>query len=359
LVSMARHAIGLAFEALGNAEGAEIHFRRALEAWDRDGPGATYLVELATLAAGRDPTEARRWIDEALRTLRDTSPDPPAELYVRKVEGWLYSDLPRGRERAQRAFDRALELAEALGRRREVGFVRGQRGLLRNVFFGDPEGAREDLDVAVDEMIRQGDRFQEGAARSHRAVVRFVLDDFDGVSTDVAEARRALGDRAGPRSPLLDQLELAVAAIRENRPTSASATPIDDDEQRLVQDHLAAWFAREAEAWVVDPNGSWVQAPDGTRHAYVAATHPRIVSALVEARIEAPGTGLSVADLTAAGWPDEQVTARAASTRVRVALTALRKAGLRPLLLRGEAGWFLDPDVPLRWARPASSLDSA
>jgi hypothetical protein len=72
-----------------------------------------------------------------------------------------------------------------------------------------------------------------------------------------------------------------------------------------------------------------------------------IVQALVEKRLSAPGQPLDTAALLAAGWPGEKVRADAATNRVKVALSTLRKLGLRDVILHRGDGHVIDPNVPL------------
>lgn len=63
-----------------------------------------------------------------------------------------------------------------------------------------------------------------------------------------------------------------------------------------------------------------------------------LLRALAGARRERPGQYLSVDELFAAGWPGERALARAATNRVHVTMTRLRKLGLEPLLESGVEG---------------------
>lgn len=104
--------------------------------------------------------------------------------------------------------------------------------------------------------------------------------------------------------------------------------------------------------YVIDAAGRWFMAPDGERHDLERRkTLGRVLAALVESRCEAPGRALGVVDLLERAWPDESLPARAGSNRVYVAVTTLRKLGLRDLLVRSERGYVLDPDVPVEVAR--------
>ena len=72
-----------------------------------------------------------------------------------------------------------------------------------------------------------------------------------------------------------------------------------------------------------------------------------ILARLADERARAPGKGLSVDDILAAGWPGERVIPEAGANRVYVALATLRKIGLRAVLLSREDGYMLDPDLRL------------
>jgi DNA-binding NtrC family response regulator len=67
-----------------------------------------------------------------------------------------------------------------------------------------------------------------------------------------------------------------------------------------------------------------------------------IVRALVAQHRERAGTARSVDELLERGWPGEQVV-QSGANRVYVALTTLRKLGLRDFLNRDQAGYLLDP----------------
>ena len=73
----------------------------------------------------------------------------------------------------------------------------------------------------------------------------------------------------------------------------------------------------------------------------------RILLALAKRRQEAPGAPLSQREIIEAGWPDERISHAAAVNRVQVALTTLRKMGLRDVILAGEGGYSLRPSMPL------------
>jgi hypothetical protein len=71
----------------------------------------------------------------------------------------------------------------------------------------------------------------------------------------------------------------------------------------------------------------------------------RIVAVLAQRRVTAPGEAVALDALVAAGWPDEKIRADAAINRIHVALSTLRRLGLRDVLLTVEHGYALDPAV--------------
>jgi hypothetical protein len=72
-----------------------------------------------------------------------------------------------------------------------------------------------------------------------------------------------------------------------------------------------------------------------------------ILEALVDHHHAHPGAGLTLDALLAAGWPGERVVPAAGANRVYVALTTLRKLGLRGLVLSQDDGYLIDPAVPI------------
>jgi hypothetical protein len=72
------------------------------------------------------------------------------------------------------------------------------------------------------------------------------------------------------------------------------------------------------------------------------------VSALAHARITSPGAPVGLDRLFAAGWPGDDADEQTRANRVRVALTWLRHAGLRDLLIRRREGYLFDPSIALR-----------
>lgn len=122
-------------------------------------------------------------------------------------------------------------------------------------------------------------------------------------------------------------LERALAA-----PVSGARVPAKAVRAGLVIGPEARWFALGEEA-VVDL---------GRRGAVRL-----IVLGLVARRLAVPGETLGAEALLALGWPGERVLPDAGGTRVRVAVSTLRRLGLAGVLVTREDGYLLDPRVPL------------
>ncbi len=99
----------------------------------------------------------------------------------------------------------------------------------------------------------------------------------------------------------------------------------------------------------IGSDGSWFTTTDG-RRVDLSRRKPlkRILERLLQARVDEPGTSLSLADIQEAGWPGERMLARAASGRVYVAICTLRKLGLDDILTRADKGYLLHSAVPVR-----------
>ena len=97
---------------------------------------------------------------------------------------------------------------------------------------------------------------------------------------------------------------------------------------------------------MVGPEATWFIAPGGATHDLASRqVLRRLLLRLVESHREARGEGISLDALREAGWPGEAVMHGAAVNRVHVALTELRRRGLKPWLLHKQGRYLLDPSL--------------
>jgi tetratricopeptide (TPR) repeat protein len=179
-----------------------------------------------------------------------------------------------------------------------------------------------------------GVEHQAGRSDEARRLAAEVREGLDAASVLHAELAVVEAQIAGVRlADALSPLPVTVRLARRCLPAQAAPPP-----RPLPPD----------DALLVGPGGAWFRAPHGERVS-LATRRPlaRLLDQLARARATAPGRALGWDDLLAAGWPGEKVIASAGAHRVRVALSSLRKLGLRELLRTSEGGYALSPDVPL------------
>jgi hypothetical protein len=80
-----------------------------------------------------------------------------------------------------------------------------------------------------------------------------------------------------------------------------------------------------------------------------------VLGRLRRERLDNPGEGVALTTLLAAGWPGERVLPKAGASRVYVALSTLRRLGLRRILLSRRGAYLLDPTVRVELADPLAS----
>lgn len=103
----------------------------------------------------------------------------------------------------------------------------------------------------------------------------------------------------------------------------------------------------ERPALVVWPRGAAFRLPGANETVFLPERSPLrgILEKLTTARIESPGERVPIEELVSAGWPEERMAAEAALNRVYVALTTLRKKGLKNLIEKAAGGYALTVGV--------------
>ncbi|MBK8251680.1 MAG: AAA family ATPase [Polyangiaceae bacterium] len=97
----------------------------------------------------------------------------------------------------------------------------------------------------------------------------------------------------------------------------------------------------------IGPSALWFQPPHGERVLLDRRRQlAKMLDHLAAFRLEKPGAALGWEALIETAWPGERILPDAAAHRVRVAISTLRKMGLRDLLRTTDEGYLLAPDVP-------------
>lgn len=299
------------------------------------------LLEGAALLADRFGDKARSTIDRALTELAldlDRH-DEARRLLGRRDDhpGWdlLEAGLAHGvgdLGAALRLADLAAERARAAELRLVEASALAERALIRL-----REGALGEVPV----LLRAARERTEGLPHRH-AVIYEALSAHLVARVTPSAPRVPLG-AAAQRDPI-------AAALAASGSIDAPRTGWDR-RLRVLAAALGASPTRAAPpagAWVVGAEGRSCRAPGGDvvdleRRRPLA----RIVHRLALQRRDHAGVALSSDDLLEAGWPGERILAAAGAHRVRVAVSTLRKLGLRDLLLTTEDGYTLDPRTPL------------
>ena len=164
----------------------------------------------------------------------------------------------------------------------------------------------------------------EETNRTHQEAIRALLD-IAHQPARFREARQKLA-RAAPRSVIV---RLALRALDQAFDSKAGpAIPID--------------------ALAIGESGQWFRMP-GDEMVSLERRRPlaRLLARLGQARVQHTGEALSWDELQQAGWPGERILATAGAHRVRVAISTLRKLGLRDALETTPEGYRLSITLPV------------
>jgi predicted ATPase/Tfp pilus assembly protein PilF len=389
-------------QSSGELEAAERSLQIALERAPKKSPIVVQARRGLALVA-----HARGKVDVAERAYKDAL-DLAAQHPL--LEARLLSDLGSIRlqqhrlDEARELFGRALERSRGACDPITVGLTEGNLGILTQE-QGRLDDAGGHLARAQHELARSGHRLYEAHItvylgflehergnfdrsighyeRAHAALIAIGDRRMAGLAlAGLGAASAALGRTAAAEEAfagahghleaigdegLLLALELhrahlvlceadadpeAAPSLRERvveltRGASAEILGRSDDARtalRLLRVRLGARSVSIAE------DGSLVRLPDGTELDLSRRdVLKRIVVTLARARVDRPNAALTVDTLIEEGWPGERVKYQSALNRLKVALSTLRKLGMKDLIVRREDGYLLDPSIALEW----------
>jgi predicted ATPase len=315
----------------------------------------------------RRPEQAVGLFEQAIAIARSRGDDPDAIA----DEGLLLGNLGVAHQECgdlEAAADCFAQAREIHGRRGDPQRAGGALGYLGTVFHeqGDFDRALEHYELALAQARRAGARRSEAlflcwmgsvyATCGEHDAARTAFETAESKSRDVGDGglfttlslhRASLllagGDRAGARRAVDDAAARLDLADGRARPVSAADQ--SDDLRfglRVLERELSA------NAFAVARDGSWFERPGGERVS-LAQRHRlrRLLAALVDHYVAEPGAPMSLHALIESGWPGERMDPESGINRVHVALTTLRKIGLRELITRDEDGYYLDANAAL------------
>ena len=254
---------------------------------------------------------------------------------------------------AEAAYERAIELHRECGNTRFGAITSCDVGGLR-LERGRPVGALLSLSGGIEQLQRLEERRHEGLARATRAAALAL----SGRVEDALAERRAAGIVL---DPFAESVHAEAAGLFGGIVTTVMSKVSASDAAQMAREHAAAQpRARSSDearlprrvlqrlADILDDPTLVEIAPGGTafrrgEDLVELDSRPVLVSlldALITSRL-LDGRAVSSADLIAAAWPGERIMEEAAGNRLRVALSTLRKFGLRDVLSRAEEGYKL------------------
>lgn len=373
----------------GELDRAEAGIDRATELAERAGDAgadARAMLARARIEEQRGQRGAARGLLERalvrVRAMRSAIAEAPIRRRLAVIE------MHEGRIADARAhLEAAAELARALEDRRGAALTRALLALADHL-EGDLGAAKEGYQAAIAELSGGGFSTLEASAqgllglvhaeRGERTEARLLvraartaiegtdaaLEIFFGgalarieAASGVIEAARAalvsarmrLAETADPAlAQLIDALE---ASLEHDLPATDPLAPsigIALLSRLRARSPASRPPPGREDALRVGEGGSWFRAPGGER-VDLSKRKPlkRILERLAQEREASPARALAWDDLLASGWPGEKMRADAGAHRVRVAISTLRKLGLRDALLTREEGYLLDPGLAL------------
>lgn len=330
------------------------------------------------LLHGRDLAGAELHFEEGLARARRTS-DTSADIAFSRRLAFLDLAASRLREARER-----LEHASRLAEREHEPRAAILSSLPLAIAIALESGSADRFASAISLLEETTRRASDAGLTAFEPVVRGFLGILHGARGERGEARLLLGEvTSGEGTPFADLditflVTLARIESHANRREAAKklVTRATSRADQAIDGALVAFLGEDALALdsaqrsplvslallvraSATPLGS-VPPPPDTRQTltlgpsatwFRVASEPRVdlsrrkpLRLILErlARVS-DKTNLAWDDLLEAGWPGERMRADAGAHRVRVAVSTLRKMGLRDVLRTEESGYRIDP----------------
>ncbi len=223
---------------------------------------------------------------------------------------------------------------------------------------GDPARATVLYQRAIPALLRVKQQRGAALALAACAAAEGALGRPDAARGLLAEARRELTSARPGDEVALDAFELAALGVDPAKATSieerARAVPSSDELRFALRRMRVAPKSvpppppsAPAAALRVPADGAWFETEAGRVHLPERSPLRRVLAALLARRIEEPGATLTARQVFASAWPDERVLPSALANRVKVAVSTLRRTGLRPFLETAGSGYRLAAEAAI------------
>ncbi|MFK7991318.1 MAG: AAA family ATPase [Sandaracinaceae bacterium] len=316
-----------------------------------------YEAAVVEMFSGRID-DARVFVDEGLRVAR-AAESPIMEGTLLMARGALL----QGDGALEAALESFVDAVSTL--RAHASRYREASGLF---YLATIQAERGELWEAQAVLEQAGARIESVGAPRYRALIGACLGSVTALLGKQVEARRHLARAEAallqvPDEPALQttvalhrsvvDMQAGVAPDLSAARRRASAHPTDDVRiaLRLLEAHARDGDRAPSDAptLTVWGGGAAFQAP-GTPRVELRPDSPlqRIFTRLVLRRTEGAGEMVSLDEVIEVGWPGEKVRLSAASNRAHVALSTLRKKGLRGILVHRDGGYGLARSVRIR-----------
>jgi predicted ATPase/Tfp pilus assembly protein PilF len=319
--------LGAVHHDVGEFDDASACYREALSGFRVAGEHrleGIFLTNLGVLLQERgEQAPAHRLYLEALDRLGSVG-DRRLEAITHTNLGLLCQEMGEPVQ-ARTCHERALFAFHEVIDPRSTALCLG-RFALALAALGHVDDARRDCGRAAEQLARLGDRVGMAVLGLFRAHVELSAD--------------APGAEAAARSQV-------AAARAAGGADEVALCELSDDARaavRLIEVGLAARRAELGHLLRVGPAACWFASGGGAREDLSGQrVLRRLLLGLVEQHLAAPGEGLPLDALREVGWPGERILRGAAVNRVHVALSKLRRLGLRSFLVCRDGRYFIDP----------------